>query len=266
MKIDFEKAYDRLRWSFLRESLMELSLPQLMVDIVMNCVTSAKLQILWNGEPMEAFQPTRGIRQGDPLSPYLYVICMERLAHLIEREVQLGTWKPVRASRQGPVVSNLAFADDLNLFCEASVEQANIMMQCLNKFCAASGSKVNVAKSRIFFSRNTDAGTREAVCGEVGMEETDDLGAYLGVPLINGRSSKREYQFLVEKVNGKLAGWRAKTLSMAGRATLVQSALSSVPYYTMQTTRLPRSTCDELDGERWRTKDSYGVVGPNYEG
>lgn len=71
------------------------------------------------------------------------------------------------------------------------------------------------------------------------MEETEDLGTYLGVPTINGRTSKREYQFLVDKINNKLAGWKTKMLSLAGRATLVQSSLSSVPYYTMQTTKIP---------------------------
>lgn len=94
----------------------------------MNCITSVKLKIFWNREPMKAFSPTRGIRQGDPLSPYLYVICMERLAYLIDREVRLGESKPVRASRNGLMISNLAFADDLILFCEASVEQAKIML------------------------------------------------------------------------------------------------------------------------------------------
>lgn len=177
IKIDFEKAYDRLRWSFLRESLLELSLPQQMVDVVMTCLTSAKLRILWNGEPLDAFQPTRGIRQGNPLSPYLYVICMERLSHLIEREVQLGSWKPSRASRNGPQISNLAFADDLTLFGEASVAQAEIMMKCLNQFCEASGSKVSIAKSRIFFSKNTNYEVREAVGAALGMEETDDQGS-----------------------------------------------------------------------------------------
>lgn len=66
VKIYFEKAYDRFRWSFIRESLMELLLPQTMVEIVMNCINSAKLQILWNREPMEKFIPSRGIRQDDP--------------------------------------------------------------------------------------------------------------------------------------------------------------------------------------------------------
>ena len=247
IKIDFEKAYDRLRWSFIRESLLELHLPRNLVEVVMNCIESAKLSILWNGEPMEAFRPSRGIRQGDPLSPYLYVICMERLAHLIDREVRLGVWKPVRASRNGPALSNLAFADDLILFCEASVDQAEIVQQCLDKFCAASGSKVNNAKSKVYFSPNTNEVVREAVSEKLGMEITTDLGSYLGVPTINGRTSKREYQYLVDKINGKLAGWKTKTLSMAGRATLIQSTLSSIPYYSMQSSKLPRSTCDDID-------------------
>ena len=247
VKIDFEKAYDRLRWAFIRESLMELRIPQHLVDIVMTCINSANLLILWNGEPMEKFAPSRGIRQGDPLSPYLYVICMERLAHLIDQEVHNGNWKPVKASRGGPPISNLAFADDLILFTEASVEQAQVMKWCLDRFCAASGSKVNVDKSKIYFSANTHLDIRDAICNNLAMESTDDFGKYLGVPTINGRTSKREYQYLVDRINGKLAGWKTKTLSIAGRATLIQSALSSIPYYTMQSTKLPRSTCDEID-------------------
>ncbi|XP_021734876.1 uncharacterized protein LOC110701551 [Chenopodium quinoa] len=135
VKIDFEEAYYRLRWSFIRESLMKLHLPQLIIEVVMKCISSIKLQILWNREPTEASFPSRGIRQGDPLSPYLYVICMERLAHSIEREVKLGVRILVRASRNGPPISNLAFVDDLILFSHASVEQAEIMMHCLSQFC-----------------------------------------------------------------------------------------------------------------------------------
>lgn len=155
IKIDFEKAYDRLRWSFVRHSLNELRLPKSMIEVIMRCISSTSLQILWNGEPTDSFAPTRGIRQGDPLSPYIYVICMERLTHLIEQEVSLGAWRAVRASRNGPQLSNLAFADDLILFGEASIDQAKVIMACLEQFCDMSGSKVSTAKSRVFFSRNT---------------------------------------------------------------------------------------------------------------
>lgn len=191
--------------------------------------------------------PSRGIRQGDPLSPYINVICMERLTHLIETAIQSGVWKPVRASINGPKISNLAFADDLILFGEATQDQARIIMSCLDQFCDMSGSKVSLAKSRVFFSKNTNMETRKLICDELKLEETQGLGTYLGVPTINGRTSKREYQYLVERINEKLAGWKSKVLSMAGWATLVQSSISSMSYYAMQTTKLPRTTCDEID-------------------
>ena len=247
VKIDFEKAYDRLKCPFIRDSLLELRLPQNIVDVVMHCITSTKLQTLWNGEPMEAFYPSRGIRQGDPLSPYLYVICMERLTHLIEREVQMGSWRPLRASRYGPALSNLAFADDLILFGDASLEQAETMKKCLDTFCATSGSKVSLSKSKIYFSPNTNAQTREAVCRSLDMEATTDMGMYLGVPTIQGRMSSAAYNYMVDRIDLKLAGWKQKMLSTAGRVTLAQSSLCSTPSYVMQSTKLPRSICGSID-------------------
>lgn len=172
---------------------------------------------------------------------------MERLTHLIDNVINLGVWKPVRASRGGPKISNLAFADDLILFVEASEEQGRIIAACLEEFGSMSGSKVSCSKSRVFFSHNTTAEVRVGVCNALNILETDDLGTYLGVPTIHKRTSKQDYQFLVDRINGKLAGWKSKLISMAGRATLVQSCLSSVSYYAMQTARLPRSTCDEID-------------------
>lgn len=120
--------------------------------------------------------------------------------------------KPVQASRQGPALSNLAFADDLILFAKASVDQAKIIDSCLNQFCEVSGSKISVAKSRIYFSKNTREEVRSSICAELEMESTEDLGIYLGVPTINGRTSKKEYRYLVDRINGKLAGWKSKVI------------------------------------------------------
>lgn len=118
LKIDFEKAYDRLKWSFIRDTLCEMNLPIRLIEIIMECITASSLQILWNGEKTEPFKPSRGIRQGDPLSPYIFVLCMERLNQVIEAAIIEDKWKPIHASRGGPKLSNLFFADDIILFAE----------------------------------------------------------------------------------------------------------------------------------------------------
>ena len=125
VKVDVEKAYDRLRWPFIRVTLQEARLPQLMVEVIMSCITTASFKVLWHGSLTDEFKPTRGIRQGDPLSPYIFVLCMERLSHLIEEA--LGTGALVFASSGGPPLSHLFFADDLIVFGEATVEQALAM-------------------------------------------------------------------------------------------------------------------------------------------
>ncbi|KAE8689424.1 hypothetical protein F3Y22_tig00110940pilonHSYRG00583 [Hibiscus syriacus] len=96
--------------------------------------------VLWNGAMSESFKPTRGLRQGDPLSPYLFVLCMERLPHAISIAVNNGKWKPIRLCRSGPNLSHLFFADDFVLFVEASIEQCSIIRRTLEIFCRFSAS------------------------------------------------------------------------------------------------------------------------------
>lgn len=119
IKIDFEKAYDRLRWDFIRDTLLEIRFPPVLIEVIMECITTTSMCVLWNGEPTRAFKPKRGIRQGDPLSPYIFVLCMERLNHIIEESIIRNKWRPIYASRKGPKLSNLCFADDIVLFAEA---------------------------------------------------------------------------------------------------------------------------------------------------
>lgn len=110
IKIDLENAYDRLRWEFIRDTLIRMQIPIRLAETIMQCVDSAELQILWNRSPDESFKPSRGICQGDPFSPYLFVMCMERLSHIIDEAVDNGEWKPVKCSRQGPPLFHLFFA------------------------------------------------------------------------------------------------------------------------------------------------------------
>lgn len=86
----------------------------------MSCISSSSFKVLWNREKSDTFAPSRGIRRGDPHSPYLFVICMEDLSHIIADAVNNGIWKPMKAGRHGPSISHLIFADDLLVFAEAS--------------------------------------------------------------------------------------------------------------------------------------------------
>lgn len=112
----------------------------------MQCVAGPSMNVLWNGEKTEAFKPERGLLQGDPLSPYLFVLCMERLCHQIERSIGLKEWKPINLSRGGPKLLHICFADDLILFAEASVAQIRVIRKVLETFCLASGQKVSLDK------------------------------------------------------------------------------------------------------------------------
>lgn len=205
------------------------------------------MQVLWNGEPTDTFTPSRGIRQGDPLSPYIFVLCMERLNQIIEESIIANKWQPIRASRNGPKLSNLCFADDIILFAEANIEQATIIHQCLQRFCSASGSKISYGKSRVYFSNNMSNDDQQSVSAALGIESTQDLGMYLGMPTLTSRVTRDTFGYLCEKIDRRLSGWKSKYLSLAGRITLAKSTITTLASYAMQTAKIPRTVCDDID-------------------
>mgnify|MGYP003361698220 CR=1 FL=1 len=103
LKIDLEKAYDRISWDFLRWVLMDIGMPSPLIQLIMFCITSTEMNVLWNGELTSDFKPTRGLRQGDPLSPSFFVLCLQKLEDMIDEAVNLGVWKPISLSQGGPV-------------------------------------------------------------------------------------------------------------------------------------------------------------------
>ena len=106
---------------------------------------------LWRGEALESFNPSRVIRQGDPISPYLFVLCMERLSQMINVAVDSNLWKPIQLGRKGPKLSHLVFVDDLILYVEAFMNQVEIVNACLHFFCESLGEKASKEKTSFFF-------------------------------------------------------------------------------------------------------------------
>ncbi|CAL1407231.1 unnamed protein product [Linum trigynum] len=152
-KIDLAKAYDRIRWSFVRDTLQAARAPISFVDLAMECITTSRMRIQWNGGLTDEFTPTRVLRQGCPLSPYLFTLCMERLGHLIHEAVTHDQWQPIQQSQSGPDLSHIFFADDIILFGVASIAQVSVINKTVEDFGAASGQQISKPKSRVSFPK-----------------------------------------------------------------------------------------------------------------
>lgn len=108
------------------------------------------MQVILNGQPYESFKPHGVIH---PLSPYLFVLCMKRLSHLINAHISEGVWKPIKLSNNGPPLFELFFVNDLLLFAKVNIQRMNIILDCLSPFYQALGQKVNTTKTKILFSK-----------------------------------------------------------------------------------------------------------------
>lgn len=154
IKLDMSKAYGRIEWSFIEEIMTRMGFDFSWVNAIMKCVSSVAYSVVINGHRGDKFVPTRVLRQGDPLSPFLFLICGEGLSSLLTLAMKRERLKGIRVSRYGPQVSHLLFADDCIMFGEAT-RGANVIKDILCDFKVCSGQCVNFDKSTIFFSKNT---------------------------------------------------------------------------------------------------------------
>ena len=143
VKLDINKAYDRVEWGFLRQVMQKLGFNEKWVQLAMETVCTTSYLILINGELKGFVQPSRGIKQRDPLSSYLYLLCVEGLSGMIRRTVENRELHGVLSSPNGVCISHLLFADDSLLFCEVSIEESQHLMDILGLYEAALGQTIN---------------------------------------------------------------------------------------------------------------------------
>lgn len=138
-------------------------------------------------EPILLF---RGIRQGNLLSPYLFILCMDLLGQLIDHKCNDKYWHPIKASRNGPSFSHLFFTDELMSFAKTNLGNCRANRLVLDTFNQKSKQTVSQYKSRVFFSSNVDREARENLCDILGFHSTPSIGKYLGIPIkTSGRFS-----------------------------------------------------------------------------
>ena len=231
-KLDIEKAYDHIRWDSLQQILERMGFDSKWISWINWCISTAPFSVLFNGSSTGFFRSSRGLRQGDPLSPYLFVIGMEALSGMLKRVVEGNFIFGYRfRGRDGGelVISHLLYADDTVLFCKANFEQLMYLGWTLMWFEAYLGLKINLIKSEIIPVGRVDNVkmlARELGCG-VGSLPTTCLGLSLGAP----HRAMGVWDTIEERFRKRLASWKRQYNSKGGRLMLIRSTLSSLPIY-----------------------------------
>ncbi|XP_050290228.1 uncharacterized mitochondrial protein AtMg01250-like [Quercus robur] len=132
-----------------------MGFPERWINRVMSCVTTPSFSVLVNGKPYGSIKPFRGIRQGDLLSPYLFLLCTEGFTSLLAKAELEGMIHGVSVCRRAPKISNLLFADNSLLFYWATQMEVQVVTEILQTYAKASGQSINLEKSSVYFSRNT---------------------------------------------------------------------------------------------------------------
>lgn len=211
------------------------------------CISSSTASVVVNGRKGDEFTPTRGLRQGDPMSPYVFILCMEYLSHLITSEVQNGNWNPISPPRGGIKLSHVFFADDLLIFGVNDHQTLLAIARTFQIFSTLSGLQINFSKSKLVFSANSTPILRQQACAALNIEEAPTLGTYLGFPIKSGSLNKTDLSFILDKVHSKLAAWKTSFLSPMGKTILIKVTLQSIPAYWMQIVKFPTSICNAID-------------------
>jgi hypothetical protein len=247
IKLDMSKAYDRVEWSYLEAIMRRMGFGEQWIKLIMTCVRSVSYSILINGTPYGKILPTRGLRQGDPLSPYLFLLVVEGLSSMLTKAEAEGRITGVPIAVGGTRLSHLLFADDSLLFCRATFSEWINITQLVQTFEQASGQKLNVDKTSLFFSKNTGMEFREFICSSAGISSTSSYEKYLGLPALIGRSKTSTFAGIQSRVRKRLDGWKEKFLSQAGREILIKAVVQAIPTYSMSVFRLPKKLCSSLN-------------------
>ncbi|XP_019161424.1 PREDICTED: uncharacterized protein LOC109158061 [Ipomoea nil] len=220
LKLDMAKAYDRMEWTFLKQMLTALGFSGRWIELIMYCVTTVSYEFLVNGFSAGQVIPTRGLRQGDPLS-------------LLQQAQQCGKIHGCRVARGAPPISHLFFADDSLLFFKANVAEAGEVKRCLIEYEALPGQAVNYHKSSVCFSKNTTEDCRDQVAQLLGVPKATDFSKYLGLPSFIRRRKMAVFSYIEDKIKQRIGTWNKRLLSQAGKEVLLKSVAQSMPTFSM---------------------------------
>ncbi|KAL5550058.1 hypothetical protein UlMin_000234 [Ulmus minor] len=196
-----------MNWSFVRSVLGAFGFHQRWIDWIMTCCSTVSMNVMLNGSVFQSFRPARGLRQGDPLSPYIFILCMKVLSRITNKRVDAGYIKGFKLAWGVLPLNHLLFVDDVFLFGKATRREASQFKECLDTFCLWSGQSFNSHKSNIFFSKNTNRDLEGSISDIIQFERIPILSHYLGLPLFHSNKIN-DFSYIVDKLDSKLVDSR----------------------------------------------------------
>lgn len=197
-KLNISKAYDRIEWGYLENVMLRLGFCRRWVDLIMTCVSIVSYAFLIHGVPKWYLYPLRGLRQGDPLSPYLFLLCTEGLSALIEKKQRDGHIQGISICSGAPPINHFLFTNDNFLFARVTPEECRQIMLILHKYEIAWGQKINLQKSEVSFSRNIKRNVQNSLTGQLRVNRVERHDRYLGLPPLAGRNKGQCFNFIKE--------------------------------------------------------------------
>lgn len=224
LKIDIKKAFDTLNWGFLLNSLRKMGFPPLFIDWISACLNFCMISVKINGSLEGYFKACSGLRQGDPLSPYLFVLAMEVFTAIINEKTKDAAFK-FHYQTKPLAISHLIFADDVMLFCHGDKASIDLLLRGVNDFANVSGLHTNKDKSQCFFVNVGSDIKNHAI-----LASSFQIGSlpirYLGLPLITTKLKLRDCNPLIMRINSQIENWANKLLNQAGRLQMLKVVFS----------------------------------------
>jgi len=246
IKTDMSKAYDRVEWSFLQALMLKMGFAQKWVDLITFCISSVSYKILLNGSPRGYIKPSRGIRQGDPISPFLFILCTDALVANLKDAEWHGRIQGLQISCASTSTSHLLFDDDSLFFCKADPLQGQEIVKILRTYGEVSGQQLNIAKSSIMFGHDVENSIRNSIKSAIGIHKDGGMGSYLGLPEKIHGSKTQVFSFVRDRLQKRLNTWSAKFLSKGGKEVLIKFMAQALPTYVMSCFLLPKAIRSKL--------------------
>eukprot|EP00253_Pinus_taeda_P007884 PITA_07884 len=246
MQLDIAEVYDKVNWIYIKKVLTSFGFDHNSVRWVMALVTTSSFSILVNGSPSYIFIPSRGVRQGDPLSPFLFILMMERLGRSIKHAKAMGKIKGLQLSKNGQAPTHQQFVDDTMQQGIPTVKEASAYNKILKEFVMATGMEVNLSMSKISFL-NTNIAIQRNISRILGFQRDSLPTKYLGVPLTARPMHKSIWEPVFNKLQDRVKKWTLKVLNLASRLVLTRSVLQSIPIFMLSTLLAPKGVLEQFN-------------------